>query len=374
MQRILAIIKIVKAGKTKASLKAALNYISNEEKITNKDGKKLISAINCWGDLKNIYQTMITTKQLYRKSTDNKHSEMYKHFQQSFKPQEIKPNIAHEIGLKWAKQNFGDDGFEICICTHLDTEHIHNHFIINSVNALTGKTIEIHANRTLEQLKYSSDELCKQYNLSVIDRTLDSVNQRIYSMRKKYSLEREVFKNLTWQKEIYDKIIKVLNLSSGKSFSFLKQELFKQGIEIKYERLKNDLNFHLVNRQRSISDNILAETFNDKSILRYNIERIIGSFPEYNIEKNLYLSPKKQGFYDLIENLLKAIDTVRKSKIKTKLEFCIFMEKQGWVIKDTQTGRAFYNKQYNRYIYDNMIFKFTKEKRYCLKDIELKLK
>lgn len=111
----MAIIKIVKAGKTKASLKAALNYISNSIKITDTDGQQLISSINCWGDIKNIYQTMIDTKQLYRKSTDNKHSEMYKHFQQAFKPQEIKPKIAHEIGLKWAKQNFGDDGFEICI-------------------------------------------------------------------------------------------------------------------------------------------------------------------------------------------------------------------------------------------------------------------
>lgn len=370
----MAIIKIVKAGKTKASLKAALNYISNEEKITNTDGKKLISTINCWGDLKNIYQTMITTKQLYRKATDNKHSEMYKHFQQAFKPQEIKPNIAHEIGLKWAKQNFGDEGFEVCICTHLDTEHIHNHFIINSVNALTGKTIAIHANKTLEQLKHSSDELCKQYNLSVIDRSVDNTNKRIYNMGKKYSLEREAFKNLTWQKEIYDKIIKALNLSSGKNFNFFEQELFKQGIEIEYERLKNDLIFHLVNRHRSISNNVLAETFNDKSVLRYNIAQIIGDFPKYKIEKKLYLSPKKQGFYDLIENLLKAINTVRKLKIKTKLEFYIFMEKQGWLIKNTQTGRAFYNKQYNRYIYDNMIFKLTKEKIYCLEDIEQNLK
>ena len=83
---ILAIIKVVKAGKTKASLKSALNYIANEEKITTITGKKLITPLNCWGSLKNIYDTMIATKELYRKATDNKNSEMYKHFQQSFKP------------------------------------------------------------------------------------------------------------------------------------------------------------------------------------------------------------------------------------------------------------------------------------------------
>ena len=124
----MAIIKVVKAGKTKASLKSALNYIANEEKITTITGKKLITPLNCWGSLKNIYDTMIATKELYRKAIDNKNSEMYKHFQQSFKPNEITPEKAHEIGKKWAMQNFAQDGFEVCICTHLDTEHIHNHY------------------------------------------------------------------------------------------------------------------------------------------------------------------------------------------------------------------------------------------------------
>ena len=72
----MAIIKVVKAGKTKASLKSALNYIANEEKITTKTGKKLITPLNCWGSLKNIYDTMIATKELYRKAVDNKNSEM----------------------------------------------------------------------------------------------------------------------------------------------------------------------------------------------------------------------------------------------------------------------------------------------------------
>ena len=64
----MAIIKVVKAGKTKASLKSALNYIANEEKITTITGKKLITPLNCWGSLKNIYDTMIATKELYRKA------------------------------------------------------------------------------------------------------------------------------------------------------------------------------------------------------------------------------------------------------------------------------------------------------------------
>ena len=73
---------------------------------------------------------MIATKELYRKAIDNRNSEMYKHFQQSFKPNEITPEKAHEIG-KNGQCKFCSRWFEVCICTHLDTEHIHNHFIIN---------------------------------------------------------------------------------------------------------------------------------------------------------------------------------------------------------------------------------------------------
>lgn len=323
----MAIIKVVKAGKTKASLKSALNYIANEEKITTITGKKLITPLNCWGSLKNIYDTMIATKELYRKAIDNRNSEMYKHFQQSFKPNEITPEKAHEIGKKWAMQNFAQDGFEVCICTHLDTEHIHNHFIINSVNAITGKTIEIHANKTLEKLKYSSDELCREYNLSVIERDIFAQNKNHeYNMRKKYSFLREQFRDLTWQKTVYDKIIDILNKSRNKDFKYFEQELLKVGIKLEHERLKKDFIFNYIDENRKVSDKTLAKTFHDDKILRSNIEMIWGKTLQYDLDKKIYLSEKKQGFYNLIENLIKTIDNINKLNIKTKIEFYIFME------------------------------------------------
>lgn len=295
----MAIIKVVKAGKTKASLKSALNYIANEEKITTITGKKLITPLNCWGSLKNIYDTMIATKELYRKAIDNRNSEMYKHFQQSFKPNEITPEKAHEIGKKWAMQNFAQDGFEVCICTHLDTEHIHNHFIINSVNAITGKTIEIHANKTLEKLKYSSDELCREYNLSVIERDIFAQNKNHeYNMRKKYSFLREQFRDLTWQKTVYDKIIDILNKSRNKDFKYFEQELLKVGIKLEHERLKKDVIFNYIDENRKVSDKTLAKTFHDDKILRSNIEMIWGKTLQYDLDKKIYLSEKKQGFYN----------------------------------------------------------------------------
>ena len=367
----MAILKIVKAGKTKQSLKAALNYISQEQKITLPNNKQLLTPLNCWGDIKNIYKTMIQTKEMYRKAKDEEHSEMYKHFQQSFKPQEISPQKAHEIGIQWAQENFAKQGFELCICTHIDTEHIHNHFIINSVNAITGKTIEIHANKTLELLKHSSDNLCKKYGLSIIERTIGNTGtQRTYKMQEHYTVAHKIAQKLTWQYSIYERIVKTLKEQQGKGFASFKSALEQNGIEINYKRIKHDLIFKDLANNKKISDQTLNKHFADENLMinREIIEKKIGEIPVYIMEKNQIISEKKQGFYKLIENLLKAIENTR--TINTKIEFYSFMEKQGWLIRYTDTGKAFYNIEQDRYIYDNTIYKITKKKQYCLSYIE----
>lgn len=371
----MAIIKITKAGKTKASLKAALNYISDPQKTTLNENKKLLSSLNCWGSIKNIYETMIATKEMYRKAADNKHSEMYKHFQQSFRPNEVMPQTAHQIGVKWADANFGKHGFEVCICTHIDKEHVHNHFIINSVNALTGKTIVINANRTLEQLKKSSDDLCREYGLSVIDRSYYAADDRqsSYNMKKKYSVEREAFRHSSWQKYFYDTIKEAIEKAAGKGFEFFCRCLAEKQIKVEYERLNNDMIFRHESNGYTISDRTLEKTFPSQNyFLRSNIEKTVGSIPVYEIEPTQILSEKKQGFYKLIENLFKVIDSA--GEIATKQAFYDFMEENGWLIKDTPTGRAFYHEATGRILYDNTIYKIAKKHEYCLAYLEQHLK
>lgn len=374
----MAIIKVVKAGTTQASLKAALNYISDEQKITLPTGEKLMTNLNCWGDLQNVYETMIATKAMFRKVRDNRHSEMYKHFQQGFKPGEVQPKTAHEIGIKWADNNFGQAGFEVCICTHLDKDHIHNHFIINSVNALTGKTLEIHANKTLEILKASSDDLCRAYHLSVINRNYHMRDDAkpVYSMKKRYSVLRDEFKQLSWQKDFFDKVKSAIEKSQNKGFNYFVESLAKQRIEVDYKRLNNDLIFRNLVTGKCISDKILNETFieeiPDKFFLRSDIESLVGTIPAYEIDRDEILSEKKQGFYKLIENLIDIVDNM--PAMQTKEEFYAYLAKQNWSVQDTPTGRAFYANEAKRLFYDTTIYKVLHEHKYCLAYIEQQLK
>ena len=89
------------------------------------------------------------------------------HGYQSFAPGEVTPQIAHEIGVKLAKQLWGDR-FQVLVATHLDKAHIHNHFVLNSVSFVDGKKYN-DCKQTYALLRDTSDRLCREYGLSVIE-------------------------------------------------------------------------------------------------------------------------------------------------------------------------------------------------------------
>lgn len=173
----------------KNNLKQSINYLINPEKTINKDYCKnnynylesysnkdydfknekaeYVSCINCseydpYGDMK-------FTKEQYRK-TDNV---LAFHGYQSFKEGEVIADIAHEIGVKFAEEMFRD--YEVVVATHQNTNHIHNHFIINSVSYKTGK--KYNNNRAnLAKLRQISDSICAEYGLSVLDEDISYKN------------------------------------------------------------------------------------------------------------------------------------------------------------------------------------------------------
>ena len=58
--------------------------------------------------------------------------------------------------------------YEVIVSTHQNTNHIHNHFILNSVSFKTEK--KYNNNRpNLSKLGQISDAICSEYGLSVLD-------------------------------------------------------------------------------------------------------------------------------------------------------------------------------------------------------------
>ena len=90
------------------------------------------------------------------------------HGYQSFAPGEATPELAHEIGMKLAERLWGDR-YQVIVATHLDKEnHLHNHFVLNTVSFADG--IKYHRTRKdYHEMQTVSDELCREYGLSVIE-------------------------------------------------------------------------------------------------------------------------------------------------------------------------------------------------------------
>jgi len=137
----------------------------------NKTEEKLyVTGINCLPSIA-VEQMIITKKQF-----DKDEGRLAYHGYQSFKIGEVSPDIAHEIGLKYANEMWGDR-FQIVVSTHLDKEHIHNHVAFNSVSFLDGGKYDF---RKTEQsrMRTVSDRLCREYGLSVIEHPSKSKTPR----------------------------------------------------------------------------------------------------------------------------------------------------------------------------------------------------
>ena len=187
----MAIVHFVKSKRTQTvgGLNAVINYCCKDAKV-DYQGRLLISGINCVPQC--ALQEFMNTKRLHH-STQGR---MYYHMVQSFRPDDsITPEQAHEIALKLAEQI---PGFEIVVATHTDRDHIHSHFVINSVSCETG--LKYHSNRdSLEQLWKASDELCMQYGLSVVkpkkqkkERTMSDREYRAYAKGDSWKMNLEI--------------------------------------------------------------------------------------------------------------------------------------------------------------------------------------
>src|SRR5699024_12050023 len=73
----------------------------------------------------------------------------------------ISPEKANQVGLELAKKLAPNH--EVAVYTHDDTNHVHNHIVINSVNFETGKKYQAHGKEAIERARSLSDEVCKSH-------------------------------------------------------------------------------------------------------------------------------------------------------------------------------------------------------------------
>ena len=149
-------------------LSDVISYAVNSEKTQWADNEdcavihRFVSGINCSPTA--ARDEMLAVKKRFGKENGT----VAYHGYQSFAPSEATPEMAHEIGMKLAARLWGDR-YQVIVATHLDREnHLHNHFVLNTVSFVDG--IKYHrTKKDYHDMRVLSDALCREYRLSVIE-------------------------------------------------------------------------------------------------------------------------------------------------------------------------------------------------------------
>lgn len=187
---------VTKIWAIKGRLDAPLNYVANPEKTknpsysdsalealadvidyaANEDKTErhfYVSGINC--NTTCARRQFVTVK----KQFDKEDGILAFHAYQSFATGEVTPDTAHEIGMKLAEAMWGDR-FQVIVATHLNTNCLHNHFVINSVSFRDGKKYH-DCKETYQKLRDTSDRICREHGLSIVENPMSKgVSQSLY--------------------------------------------------------------------------------------------------------------------------------------------------------------------------------------------------
>ncbi len=204
----------------KSTLNYAIDYITNADKT---DEKLLVSAYLCHPISANT--AFIKT----REEANTSGSVLARHLIQSFYPGETTPEKAHEIGQALCQKILKDE-YQYVLSTHVDKGHIHNHIIFNNVNSKTGKCYQSNK-RSYHQIRYQSDSLCKENNLSVIDEYYEAYKRKYKTKGKSWYENEQYQRGTSWKSKLQFDIDRLIKQS--KDWDEFLSKMSSKGYEIK---------------------------------------------------------------------------------------------------------------------------------------------
>ena len=136
------------------ALKDVLSYAKDEEKT---EQEFYVEGINC--NPSTARDQFISIKQAY----DKEDGIQAYHGYLSFKEQDISPSLAQKIGMEFAKEVWGDR-FQVVVTTHLNTKHLHCHYVINSISFKDGKRLWGNE-KAWFKFRLIADKICEKYDL-----------------------------------------------------------------------------------------------------------------------------------------------------------------------------------------------------------------
>lgn len=253
------------------ALGRVVKYVLQERKTVEANGWQLTSGINCSPQF--AVQEFKATRAAYHKDSPV----WFYHYTQSFLPEEpITGEQAHELAKEFAEKAWPDS--QILIATHVDREHIHSHFVVNSVCYESGYMLR-QGPTTLKKLRKLSDEICLAHGFSVLPPDPPKHSKQL-STREYRSMD----KNQSWKLQLMIAVEDTMAVARSREH-FIKL-MARKGYQVKWTDERKSITYTMPSGMKC-RDIKLYDTKYLKEMMEYEFKlraeilgRIEGAVPQ----------------------------------------------------------------------------------------------
>ena len=312
---------VTKIHPIKTILKKAIDYICNGDKT---DDEIYVTTHLC--SRENAHKEF----ELTRKQFNSRTKTLAHHLIQSFVPEEVSFEEAHQVGIELCEKIL-EGKYEYVLATHIDKDHIHNHIIFNSIDVKEGKIYHSYYGSYMN-IRNQSDKLCKEHNLSVIDQeTEKEINEikrkkfvswhdwnedkkgKSYKSRLQFDMDRVIQKAINWEH-----FLKIME-QYGYEIKFGKHIAFKQKNQQRFTRAKTigtnyteeKIKERIRNKDKEIGEFVDKSKYGNQDwVVHINMQ----------VASKILLKIRDKGFNSM-EALEKGIQKISFQKNELKQEF-----------------------------------------------------
>lgn len=282
----MAITKAInKQTKSHGAMRNCIEYVLRESKI--KDGLLDITGPYAFDSITYdlVYKSFKEEKEIWKK--DN--GRMYAHHVISFhKDEKITAEQAFEFGKTFAEQVFGD--YQTLISVHQDKNHLHIHFVTNSVSFIDGYKLHISA-KELEKMKQLTNNMCREQGLTVAQKGkhfdgTDIAEGAVSAWSKdKYNMVNAPEKD-SFISKCFSVVMEVIQTACSQS-DFV-QKMKERGWGVVWKEGRKNITF-TDSEGNKVRDSNLSKTFN-------------ADICKESLEKHFAINAEREEYYKAVEN------------------------------------------------------------------------
>lgn len=319
---------VTKIHPIKTTLKKAIDYICNGDKT---DDEIYVTTHLC--SRENVHKEFELTKKQFGSKTKT----LAHHLIQSFVPEEVSFEEAHQVGVELCEKIL-EGKYEYVLATHIDKDHIHNHIIFNSIDVDKGEVYHSYYGSYMN-IRNQSDRFCKEHNLSVIDQETQMEIHEIkrrkfvswhdwnedkkgssYKSKLQFDIDRIIKRSINWQDFLDRMESSGYEIKFGKHIAFRKegQQRFTRAKTIGVNYTEEKIKDRILNKEKELG-NIIDLKNNDKAKSSKGYEHWA---TKHNLKTaaSMLVEIRNKGFKSM-EELERGISRLSIEKNELKREF-----------------------------------------------------